>query len=237
MSGPRLADLFSPGNLHERAQPREHANLARLPTSTPPPSLFKNKTNCPIDGQQPMTMPQSVGNTPTHSRENSTSSYSYAPKRAKLPVLARICDDIRASIQGHRGPGPWPHLTELSGLVSAFLQDEEVPSMHVNLETIKACRLDKLLADILNPKHHPRRASEELLDLVAKAGQLQGKWAARFGEDFTSIDDVRSLELKQTGYLKDLYLSVEDGNPSWRIREGRAPSVEVVTNTSLELGQ
>ncbi|PKS10194.1 hypothetical protein jhhlp_001944 [Lomentospora prolificans] len=182
-------------------------------------------------------MSQSVGNTPpTHSRENSDCT-TKASKRAKLPVLARICDDIRAAIRGYRPPGPWPHLSELSSLISAFLQDEEMPSMHINFETIKACRLDKLLEDILNPKHHPRRPPKELCDLVANARTLQEKWSSRFGQEYCAMDEMRSSELKQTGLLKDLYFEVEDGNPGWRIRKGRGLSGDAVTNTSLEPGQ
>jgi len=181
-------------------------------------------------------MPQSEGSSPTHTRANSNASTAHAPKRAKLPVLARICDDIRASILGYRPPGPWPHLTELSSLIAAFLQDEETPSMHVNFETIKACRLDKLLEDILDPKHHPRRPPEELRELVANAERLQTAWTGRFGEEYSSIDEMRGNELVQAGQLRDLYFSIQDGKPGWRIRRFRRPSEELTT-TAFEPGQ
>jgi hypothetical protein len=121
--------------------------------------------------------------------------------------------------------------------VSAFLQDEETPSMHVNFETIKACRLDKLLEDILDPKHHPRKPPEELRELVDKARLLRGRWMARFGGDFFAIDEMRGEELRQTGQLKDLYFSMEDGRPGWRIRTGRRLSDDAGTGIALEPGQ
>lgn len=150
-----------------------------------------------------------------------------------IPVLARICDDIRATILSYRPPGPWPHLTELCGLLSAFLADEEIPKRHIALETIRACRLDKLLDDILEPEHHPRNGEgdEEFSGLVLKACKLQRTWRERFREDYDELDDIRCKEMLTVGRLKGLKFIVE-GEPRWVF--GRAKEDNYAT--SIEPG-
>ena len=150
-----------------------------------------------------------------------------------IPILARICDDIRATILAYRPPGPWPHLTELCGLLSAFLADEETPKMHISIDTIRACRLDRLLDDILEPEHHPRdgEGEAEFTGLVTKACRLQRTWMDRLNGAYDELDDIRCKEMMTIGRLQGLRFRV-DGNPRWVIRRGE----EETHATSIEPG-
>lgn len=140
-----------------------------------------------------------------------------------IPVLARICDDTRAAILAYRPPGPWPHLHEISGLLSAFIANEENPKMYTTLDTIRVCRLDRLLEDILEPQHHPRGGDRDanFNEIVAKACKLQKRWEERFGEDYRHLDDVRCREMRSVGRLHGLRF-VMDGKPRW-INKHRLP--------------
>ena len=150
-----------------------------------------------------------------------------------IPVLARICDDIRASILSYRPPGSWKHLTQLNGLIAAFLAEEETPKMHVSLETIRACRLDRLLDNILDPDHHPRdgESEDEFMGLVSKTYKLQRAWQARLNGAYDELDDVRCKELLTTGRLQGLRFSLE-GSPRWVAKKGS----ERPNATSIEVG-
>lgn len=150
-----------------------------------------------------------------------------------IPILARICDDIRASIISYRSPGAWPHLTELYGLISAFLADEDVPKMHISLDTIRACRLDKLLEDILEPEYHPHggEGDDEFTGLVSKACKLQRTWRARFKEAYDELDEVRCREMLTIGRLQGLRFCVDD-QPRWVLKKG----AEEPLSASMEPG-
>lgn len=150
-----------------------------------------------------------------------------------IPILARICDDVRATILSYRSPGTWPHMTELSGLLAAFLADEDIPDRHISLETIRACRLDKLVDDILEPEHHPRDCAgdDEFTGLVARACKLRKKWEARFREAYDELDEVRCKEMLTVGRLQGLRFCL-NGTPRWVCRRGLEDSYA----TSIEPG-
>lgn len=150
-----------------------------------------------------------------------------------IPILARVCDDIRATIITYRPPGPWPHLTELSGLMTAFLADEEAPKMHISLDTIRACRLDRLLDDILEPEHHPKNGEggETFTNLVRMAYRLQRIWVTRFQGAYQELDDVRCKEMLSMGRLHGLRFCTE-GHPRWVAKKG----AEDIHATSMEPG-
>lgn len=150
-----------------------------------------------------------------------------------VPILARICDDIRATIISYRPPGSWPHLIELSGLLSAFIVDEDDPKRHISLDTIRVCRLDKLLDDMLEPDHHPREreGDEEFTHLISKACKLLRMWKARFKEAYNELDDVRCKEMLTVGRLQGLRFRT-DGYPKWEIAQGHQDDYA----TSIEPG-
>lgn len=149
-----------------------------------------------------------------------------------IPLLARICDDVRATILSYRSPGPWPHLTELRGLLASFLADEDSPSMHVSLETIRICRLDRLLEDILDPHNRPREGegAEDFANLVRQACRLQKRWLSRFKTGYFQLDDERCEEMKSVGRLYGMWFCTE-GRPGWRLlnrnQDPYATSIEV----------
>lgn len=152
-----------------------------------------------------------------------------------IPLLARICDDIRATILSYRFPGPWHHTSELCGLLSAFLGDEDNPSMRITLDTILACRLDKLLEDILEPLNRPHEGQgpRDFVKLDKMACQLQKKWMARFGSAYFSLDEVRCEELRTVGRLRGLTFSVK-GRPGWKITDTK---VDCPCLAELETGE
>ncbi|MBE3046049.1 hypothetical protein IMZ48_26615 [Candidatus Bathyarchaeota archaeon] len=138
-----------------------------------------------------------------------------------IPVLARVCDDIRATILNYHPPGAWPHQQDLCGLISTFLADEEAPKMHVELDAIRSCRLDRLLEDILEPEHHPKKGEggEIFPRLIKNTYKLQKKWKERFKGEYEKLDDIRCQEMKSMGRLHGLEFRL-DGHPRWVTKKG-----------------
>lgn len=84
-------------------------------------------------------------------------------------------------------------------LLSAMKNDESDGRYSVNSDTISACRLDKLLSDILLPGN---ACSEEELAL---AHNLQRKWRLRFRQEYFDMDKKRFAKLAtRYGQLRDL---------------------------------
>ena len=148
-----------------------------------------------------------------------------------IPILARVCDDVRATILSQDPPGVWPHLQDLCGLINTFLADEEMPKMHVDLDTIRSCRLDRLVEDILEPDHHLRKSKDEGLypHLTKITYKLQKKWEERFKGEYEKLDDIRIQEMMSMGRLHRLEFRL-DGQPRWVPKkdawEGHATSLE-----------
>lgn len=105
--------------------------------------------------------------------------------------------------------------------------------MHISLETIRTCRLDRLLEDILDPHNRPREGegADEFADLVRQACRLQKKWLSRFKTGYFQLDDERCEEMKSVGRLHGLWFCTE-GNPGWRLMKTR----QAPYSTSMEVG-
>jgi hypothetical protein len=84
-------------------------------------------------------------------------------------------------------------------LLTALNEDEEDGWCSINLDSIRACRLDKLLSDILLP-------DERLLfpDQYGVAEHLQRQWRSRFKQAYFDLEKTRYLEFGKRGQLKDV---------------------------------
>ncbi|SPO04495.1 uncharacterized protein DNG_07180 [Cephalotrichum gorgonifer] len=185
------------------------------PSSRPGTPRSKPNAAPAADNPEAPTAPTRPGPRPTPSETGSVN----------IPLLARICDDIRASVVSHRTTGRWPHITALCGLLSAFLGDEDSPQTRIGLDTIRACRLDRLLDDILDPANRPIESpiSREFAELERMARRLQRKWMGRFGEDYSALDDVRCREMTRTGRMRGVRFDTS-GRPGWKVVGGDPPS-------------
>ncbi|PQK12119.1 hypothetical protein BB8028_0003g07370 [Beauveria bassiana] len=111
--------------------------------------------------------------------------------------LLKLCDAVRSQLQENHTLGP--RAEEVLQLLSAMTNDESDGRYSVNMGTISACRLDKLLSDILLPDNGC--SPEE----VALAYNLQRNWRLRFRQEYFDLDKKR-LEKFATKYgqLRDI---------------------------------
>lgn len=111
--------------------------------------------------------------------------------------------------------------------------DESDGRYSVKSDTISACRLDKLLSDILLPEN---ACSEED---VALAHNLQRKWRLRFRQEYFDMDKKRFAKLNtRYGQLRDLTFTKTQFFAYGRWDTKRCESLsEVEGNQQFEPGQ
>ena len=84
-------------------------------------------------------------------------------------------------------------------LLAALNEDEEDGWCSINLDSIRACRLDKLLSDILLPDGQLTFPYQ-----YGVAEHLQRHWRSRFKQAYFDLDKTRYLEFGKRGQLKDV---------------------------------
>ncbi|KAJ6780294.1 hypothetical protein PWT90_07534 [Aphanocladium album] len=152
--------------------------------------------------------------------------------RGSRSFLGReLCDAVRSQLQEHQSMGP--RADEVLQLLSAMKNDESDGRYSVNIDTISACRLDKLLFDITLPEN----ACSEVE--VALAHNLQRKWRLRFRQEYFDIDKTRFAMLATTyGQLRDIIFTDTHLFAHGRWQAARCDSLsEVEGNQQFEPGQ
>ncbi|KAF7543880.1 hypothetical protein G7046_g9911 [Stylonectria norvegica] len=158
--------------------------------------------------------------------------------------LLELCEAVRTHLATRKDLGPrWE---EVMGFLGAVLKDEhagmpllqehsKVPMLE--FATIESARLDKLLADILDPDKHPSPMPSRFRIDLDLAESLQRHWRRRFREAFFTIDQNRAKRLSTTGRLKDVVFTNDPKNPRalWKTKTCEELS-EVEGNLQFEPG-
>lgn len=146
-------------------------------------------------------------------------------------LILELCDSVRSYLQEDNSLGP--RADEMVQLLRAMGNDESDGRYSVNMDTISACRLDKLLADIISPG---KVCSEEQISI---ANNLQRKWRLRFRQEYFDLDKTRFTKLvAKYGQLRDVAFRDTQLFRHERWQAQRCESLsEVEGNQKFEPGQ
>lgn len=145
--------------------------------------------------------------------------------------ILELCDAVRSELQESQSLGP--RADEMLQLLGAMKNDESDGRYSVNMETISACRLDKLLADIILPVNACSEGE------VALAHSLQRKWRLRFRQEYFDIDKKRfAILATRYGQLRGITFTNTHLFAHGRWQTTRCESLsEVEGNQQFEPGQ
>lgn len=117
--------------------------------------------------------------------------------RLNEAILLELSDHVRACVQEQKSFGTWADA--VLKLLNALNDDEEDEWCSLKLDTIRACRLDKLLTDMLVPD-----GQSLFPDHYSAAEHLQRQWRSRFKQTYFDMDKTRYLEFGKRGQLRDV---------------------------------
>ncbi|KAL2256793.1 hypothetical protein VTK26DRAFT_1111 [Humicola hyalothermophila] len=131
-------------------------------------------------------------------------------------TLLSLSDSVRASLRQHGTLGP--DSARLSAWLRLALSQELVVSAphRIDLHTVRAARLDRLVADLTRHDLLKGTGGEEqkgeggrgtgsctdeaapplLRNVAVAAGKLERLWWARFGAQYFAVDEMRAAELR-----------------------------------------
>ncbi|TEA22198.1 hypothetical protein C8034_v002119 [Colletotrichum sidae] len=194
---------------------------------------------------QVMTRPsrspfQMDGATETYFARYPGSAALATPLAEPLPTkdeLLELCDVFRTSLRKHKSLGP--QADRIQSLLEKALKEELRHTPILDFETLEYARLDKLLADILDPANRLEPLPLRFRVDMAVAENLQKIWRARFREQYFSIDQVRRSSLSDGGEMRDISFAAGSPDPleSWTVQNSdRDPISELEMKQSFEPG-
>ncbi|TID01619.1 hypothetical protein CH35J_004468 [Colletotrichum higginsianum] len=163
-----------------------------------------------------------------------------SPPVEPLPVkekLLELCDSVRTSLQREKSLGP--HEDRIQELFEKILKEELRHSPSLDFETLQYARLDKLLADVLDPACRPSPLPLRFRADMAVAESLQRIWRSRFREQYFALDQVRQRRLSIGGDMRDIHFTAAGMDPleSWTVRNSCPdPISELEGNQQFEPG-
>ncbi|KAL0932012.1 uncharacterized protein CTRU02_212965 [Colletotrichum truncatum] len=168
--------------------------------------------------------------------QQSPSTSSVEPFPAKEELLD-LCDSVRSSLRQERTLGPYAD--RIQSLMERALKEELRHTPTIDLETLQYARLDKVLADILDPVHRPSPLPLRFRADMAVAESLQKMWRTRFREQYFSLDQARQRTLSIGGEMRDIRFTANGKDPleSWTVQNScRDPISELEGNQQFEPG-
>lgn len=150
--------------------------------------------------------------------------------------LLELSDAVRSSLEKKKIMGDREE--EAMAVLGSLLKEECERCQGLDFETIKNARLDKLLADMVDPENAPAQAPPKTLANIKVAERLQRRWRGRFRQRYFDVDQMRLQALTKAGRLKDVVFvpQAENGCRLWHARVLAAPS-EVNGTFRFEPGQ
>ncbi|KDN65519.1 hypothetical protein CSUB01_01081 [Colletotrichum sublineola] len=151
--------------------------------------------------------------------------------------LLELCDSVRTSIRQDKSLGPCAD--RIQGLLERALKEELRHAPSLDFETLQYTRLDKLLADIVDPANRPSPLPLRFRADMAVAESLQKMWRARFREPYFALDQVRQRSLHTGGEMRDIHFTTAGVDPleSWTVHDScRDPISELEVNQQFEPG-
>ncbi|KAF5501564.1 hypothetical protein CGCS363_v006445 [Colletotrichum siamense] len=163
-----------------------------------------------------------------------------SPSVEPLPTkqeLLELCDTVRTSLRQNRSLGP--NADRIQSLLERALKEELRHTPILDFETLQYARLDKLLADIVDPANRPSPLPLRFRADMAVAESLQKMWRARFRDQYFAIDQVRQRSLSVGGEMRDISFTATGKDPleSWTVQTRcRDPISELEVNQQFEPG-
>ncbi|KAF6842807.1 hypothetical protein CMUS01_02733 [Colletotrichum musicola] len=150
--------------------------------------------------------------------------------------LLELCDSVRASLRQDKTLGP--EADRIQNLLERALKEELRHTPTLDFETLQYARLDKLLADILDPANRPTPLPLRFRADMAVAESLQKMWRARFRDQYFSIDDFRQRSMSIGGEMRDITFTSAGKDPleSWAVQNDRGSISELEVNQQIEPG-
>lgn len=152
--------------------------------------------------------------------------------------MLELCDSVRTSLRQEKNLGP--NDEKIQGLLEKALKEELRHNPTLDFETLQYARLDKLLADILDPAYRPSPLPLRFRTDMVVAESLQKIWRARFRDQYFSLDQMRQRRLSIGGEMRDIHFTAASKDPleSWTIRNScRDPISELEVKQQFEPGQ
>lgn len=90
---------------------------------------------------------------------------------------------------------------------------------------IQKARLDKLMADIIDPTKRPGSVASAFQAAISAAGTLQRLWRVRFKEKHFMMDEMRYATLLTSGRLRGIsfaHRTVGGGTVTWTVADNSA---------------
>ncbi len=107
--------------------------------------------------------------------------------------MLELSDSVRESLARHGNFGP--DAAGLSFFLELALLEEAGGAPTVDFDTVKAARLDKLVADLTECGERPFTLPLRFVHDVVTAERLEEMWRARFKVDYVMIDEIRRGDL------------------------------------------
>ena len=136
-------------------------------------------------------------------------------------LLLDLCNAARASLHDGRNSGSNGKI--ILDFLRSALADECNHNPTIQLSTIAAAKLDKLIADMMDPQNHQTALAFSPRLSMSLPERLQRRWRARFREDYFDLDQKRYSNLPETGLLRDIEFNSITNDPSkiWRLSKTR----------------
>lgn len=152
------------------------------------------------------------------------------PRPNDTKVLLTICDSVRGALAATKTLGPDCHA--LTQRLDTILQSEVHNSEDMlDFETIMRARLDKLLADLVNPVNRPPAGAVggRQFAAVTAANILQKRWRVRFKERYFEMDELRHAIMLGSGRLRAVSFSTapDEGIVIWTADQGRQAEADI----------
>ncbi|KAF6820995.1 hypothetical protein CSOJ01_00430 [Colletotrichum sojae] len=150
--------------------------------------------------------------------------------------LLELCDSVRASLRQDKSLGL--EADRIQNLLERALKEELRHTPTLDFETLQYARLDKLLADMLDPANRPTPLPLRFRADMAVAESLQKMWRARFRDQYFSIDDFRQRSMSVGGEMRDITFTSAGKDPleSWAVQNDRGSISELEVNQQFEPG-
>ncbi|KAK2064182.1 hypothetical protein LY76DRAFT_612399 [Colletotrichum caudatum] len=151
--------------------------------------------------------------------------------------LLELCDSVRTSLRQEKSLGPCAD--RIQELLERSLKEELRHTPSLDFETLQYARLDKLLADIVDPANRPSPLPLRFRADMAVAESLQRMWRARFREPYFALDQVRQRSLHSGGGMRDIHFTTAGVDPleSWTVHDTCSdPISELEGNQQFEPG-
>lgn len=115
-------------------------------------------------------------------------------------AILNLCDAARSGLRGSLGLDS--KVKTVLAFLEAVLADECNPAPTMQISTIIASRLDKLLTDMLDPSTFSSHLLTSYGMDPSTPERLQRRWRSRFRERYFDLDQTRYLSLSDTGRLQ-----------------------------------